>query len=82
MINNDKTITIFGLGYIGLPTAALFACSGLNVIGVARNKKRLNLINEGKSPLDEPCLEDLVNEAVNNGKLFATVGLDAVRNQM
>ncbi len=80
MINNDKTITIFGLGYIGLPTAALFACSGLNVIGVARNKKRLNLINEGKSPLDEPGLEDLVNEAVNNGKLFATDnGLDACK---
>lgn len=80
MINKDKRITIFGLGYIGLPTAALFASSGLNVIGVARNKKRLDLINEGKSPIDEPGLEELVNKTVEEGKLLVTDnGLDACK---
>lgn len=72
MIKKDTKITIFGLGYIGLPTAALFANSGFNVTGVARNRKRLDLINEGKSPLDEPGLDELVKSAVEKGKLFVT----------
>jgi len=69
---NDKTITIFGLGHIGLPTAALFAKSGMNVIGVARNKDRIKMINEGKSPIIEPLLDDLVGNVVKKGKLTAT----------
>lgn len=81
MIKDNITIAIFGLGYIGLPTAALFANSGFNVIGVARNKKRLGIINEGKSPLKEPGLDELVKKAVKSGKLFATDdGINASEN--
>lgn len=60
------------MGYIGLPTASLFATSGLKVTGVARNKERLNLINQGKSPIKEPGLDELVQKAVSMGNLQAT----------
>lgn len=78
---NDLNIAIYGLGYIGLPTASLFANAGLNVVGVARNKERLSMINNGKSPIVEPGLDELVNKAVNAGKLTATdKGVEAAMN--
>lgn len=72
MNSNNTKIAIFGLGYIGLPTAALFAISGLKVTGVARNRQRLTLINQGKSPINEPGLDELVQKAVFMGNLQAT----------
>lgn len=78
---NNKNIAIYGLGYIGLPTAALFAKTGMQVTGVARNKDKLNMINEGKSPINEPFLDDLVYNAVSQGKLSATDdGISAAKN--
>ncbi len=80
MIQKNSIITIFGLGHIGLPTAALFANSKIKVIGVARNKEKLALINEGNSPIIEPGLDNLVNKAVITGYLSATDnGLEAVK---
>jgi UDP-N-acetyl-D-mannosaminuronic acid dehydrogenase len=74
-------ITIFGLGYIGLPTAALFAKRKINVIGVARNKERIGMINEGKSPIVEAGLNELVHNTVKSGYLSATDnGKDAIKN--
>lgn len=69
---NNPKIAIYGLGYIGLPTAALFATSGLKVTGVARNKKRLEMINQGKSPIEEPGLDELVAKSVSMENLQAT----------
>lgn len=66
------TVTVFGLGHIGLPTAALFANSGLQVIGVDINKKTVEYVNKGKSPIMEPGLAELVKDAVKKGKLSAT----------
>lgn len=81
MIDENTKIAIYGLGYIGLPTAALFANSGLAVTGVARNKDRLNLINMGKSPIIETGLDELVYNAVKTGKLHATDdGLKSAEN--
>lgn len=81
MINDSLNIAIYGLGYIGLPTASLFANAGLNVVGVARNKERLSMINDGNSPIIEPGLDDLVKKAVNAGKLSATDnGVEAAIN--
>lgn len=80
MINENLKMTIFGLGHIGLPTAALFGNNGFEVIGVARNKEKINMINEGKSPIIEPGLDDLVEKAVRNNKLYATDnGLESVK---
>jgi UDP-N-acetyl-D-mannosaminuronic acid dehydrogenase len=81
MIGKNFKISIYGLGYIGLPTAALFANQGINVTGVARDKIRLELINEGISPIDEPYLDKLVYNAIKTDKLKATDdGIEAALN--
>ncbi len=72
MIPENSKITIFGLGHIGLPTAALFANSGLQVTGVDINKKTIEYVNKGKSPIMEPGLDKLVKKAVQSGNLSAT----------
>ena len=74
-------ITIFGLGHIGLPTAALFANSGLQVTGVDINKRTIEYVNKGKTPIMEPGLDELVKKAVESGKLTATAdGITASAN--
>ena len=72
MDNENIKISVFGLGHMGLPTAALFAKSGISVIGVARNKDKIEMINNGKSPVVETGLDKLVHEAVEMGNLMAT----------
>jgi UDP-N-acetyl-D-mannosaminuronic acid dehydrogenase len=64
-------ICIVGLGYIGLPTAAVFAAQGVNVLGVDINPKVVEEINKGKVHIVEPGLEALVKDVVSSGKLKA-----------
>jgi UDP-N-acetyl-D-mannosaminuronic acid dehydrogenase len=81
MINENTSITIFGLGHMGLPTAALLAQSGLRVIGVDINESTVENVNSGISPIIEPGLDEIVLETVQNGLLSATCDIsDAVRN--
>ncbi len=68
-----KNICVFGLGYIGLPTAAMFAHHGANVIGVDVNQHAVDTINQGKIHIVEPDLEAIVKKAVENGKLKASL---------
>lgn len=68
-----KNICVFGLGYIGLPTAAMFAHYGANVIGVDVNQHAVDTINQGKIHIVEPGLEVIVKQAVDNGKLKASL---------
>ncbi|MGC9516794.1 MAG: nucleotide sugar dehydrogenase [Methanomicrobiales archaeon] len=80
MFNKNSKIAVFGLGYIGLPTAALLAKNGFKVMGVEINKEIVDNINLGKSLIMEPGLEQLVEQVVNQGKLQATIdGIDAVK---
>ncbi|AWW33578.1 UDP-N-acetyl-D-mannosamine dehydrogenase [Mannheimia varigena] len=65
-------ICIVGLGYIGLPTAAVFANVGRKVIGVDINPLTVSTINQGKIHIVEPKLEEAVLQAVKNGCFFAT----------
>ena len=68
----DKTnVCVIGLGYIGLPTAALLASNGYDVSGVDLNSKVVNTINEGCIHIIEPDLDAYVRSAVTNGKLKA-----------
>lgn len=67
-----KTVAMIGLGYIGLPSAALMASRGIQVIGVDVNPQAVNTINQGKIHIVEPDLETLVKKVVNSGKLHAT----------
>lgn len=66
-------ICIIGLGYIGLPTAAMFATHGHSVLGVDVNKKVVDALNKGKVIIEEPNLEETVNAAVKSGTLRASV---------
>jgi len=67
-----KTISMIGLGYIGLPTATLFASRKLKVIGVDVNQQAVDTINQGKIHIVEPELDILVHAAVTEGYLRAT----------
>ena len=68
-----KTISVIGLGYIGLPTAAMFAACGKNVIGVDINQHVVNTINRGEIHIVEPALEAIVYKAVRDGNLKAVL---------
>ena len=65
-------ISVIGLGYIGLPTAAILASTKVSVIGVDVNEKVVDTINKGEIHIIEPELDALVHSAVKNGNLRAT----------
>lgn len=67
-----KTVSVIGLGYIGLPTAAIFASRRLKVIGVDVMQKTVDTINAGAIHIVEPDLDILVQGAVASGNLRAT----------
>ncbi len=67
---NRKKICIFGLGYIGLPTAAMFATHGHQIIGVDVKEEILSALNQGKITINEPYLDILVQAAVSSGNLI------------
>ena len=68
---NPEVVTI-GLGYIGLPTSALIASHGTNVLGVDINQSVVDTINEGKIHIVEPDLDKIVSAAVSKGNLKAS----------
>ena len=68
-----KTISVIGLGYIGLPTAAMFASKEKKVIGVDVSQHAVDTINAGKIHIVEPKLEEIVKESVDKGFLKAVV---------
>ena len=67
----SKRISIIGLGYIGLPTAAVFASRKQKVIGVDVIQDTVDIINAGKVHIDEPGLELMVKKGINSGFLKA-----------
>ncbi len=64
-------VSVIGLGYIGLPTAAMLANRGVEVIGVDVNERIVRLLNEGKVQIVEPDLDIAVQAAVMTGRLRA-----------
>lgn len=66
-----ETISVIGLGYIGLPTAAVFASRKKKVIGVDVNQKAVDTINRGEIHIVEPDLDMVVHAAVTEGYLKA-----------
>jgi len=67
-----KRISVVGLGYIGLPTAAMFASCKIEVIGVDVNNLIVDTINQGEIHILEPDLDIVVQAAVKEGYLRAT----------
>lgn len=66
-------ICVVGLGYIGLPTAAMFAKSGYEVVGVDVDEKVVSSLNEGNIHIGEPGISELVKSLVSDGKLKASL---------
>jgi UDP-N-acetyl-D-mannosaminuronic acid dehydrogenase len=71
-----ETISIVGLGYIGLPTAAVFASRKFKVIGVDVNQHAVDTINRGQIHIVEPELDIVVHAAVSEGYLRATTKVE------
>jgi len=69
--NREAVISVIGLGYIGLPLAALLAKKGFKVVGFDINKKRIEDINNKKCPFNEKGLAELIGTVVSSGKLKA-----------
>lgn len=67
----DRHVSVIGLGYIGLPTAAMFAARGFQVTGVDVDARVIAAVNAGRTHIVEPGLEDLVSAAVSCGSLRA-----------
>ncbi len=65
-------IAVFGLGYVGCISASCFAKAGHDVIGVDVNEDKVNIINDAKSPIVEPGLQEALEKVVKSGKLRAT----------
>jgi len=72
MGNTFEVISMIGLGYIGLPTAAMFASRKKNVLGVDVNQDAVDTINTGRTHIVEPDLDMIVAAAVNQGYLKAS----------
>ncbi|MCA1924356.1 UDP-N-acetyl-D-mannosamine dehydrogenase [Buttiauxella noackiae] len=66
------TISVIGLGYIGLPTAAAFASKQRNVVGIDINQHAVDTINRGAIHIVEPDLDKVVKTAVEGGFLRAS----------
>ncbi|MBX5479877.1 MAG: UDP-glucose/GDP-mannose dehydrogenase family protein [Pyrinomonas methylaliphatogenes] len=65
-------LSVFGLGYVGCVSAACFAKEGHEVVGVDVNSTKVEIINDGRSPIVEPGMDELIAEVVAAGRLRAT----------
>jgi len=70
-------VVTLGLGYIGLPTSALIASNGTNVLGVDINQDVVDIINKGRIHIVEADLEKIVSDAVSDGFLKASTKVSA-----
>lgn len=68
-----KKICVVGLGYIGLPTSAVFARAGYDIVGVDISERVVKMLNQGEIHIEEVGLPELVKEVVEKGKLRASV---------
>ncbi|MCE9523194.1 MAG: UDP-N-acetyl-D-mannosamine dehydrogenase [Alphaproteobacteria bacterium] len=68
-----RKIEVVGLGYIGLPTAAVFADQGVDVVGVDTKADIVDKVNQGKAHFGEPNLDALVRRVVETKKLRASL---------
>lgn len=67
---NDKKICVIGLGYIGFPTATLFAHNSYQVHGVEKNIDIIDILNSGNIHIEEPGLSEMALESISNKKFL------------
>ena len=66
-----RTVSVIGMGYIGLPTCAIFAKSGFQVFGMDVNERVVEKVNRGEIHIVEPELDGLIHKMVSSGRLSA-----------
>lgn len=76
-MSSFEKVCVIGLGYIGLPTAAMFASRGVDVLGVDVNPRAVETINRGEIHIVEPELDAIVRDVVARGKLRAALQPEA-----
>ena len=67
----SKNVSIIGLGYVGLPTAAVVAEAGFNTLGVDIDQNIVEIVNSGKIHIVEPGLQNIIENLVKNNQLKA-----------
>lgn len=72
-MNTYNKICVVGLGYIGLPTAVTLASTGATVVGLDVSQRAVEAINQGKTHIVEPGLQEFLEDVVSSGKLKATL---------
>ncbi len=77
----NVTVSVIGLGWMGLPTACLLAEAGARVIGVDMNHSIVKRLNEGTSHLEEPGVERLVRRHIRTGRFKATTVVEEASSQ-
>lgn len=73
-------ISIFGLGYVGAVSAACLASKGNKIVGVDVNSLKVDMLNEGLSPIVEKDLPELLSKARSEGLLYATTDITEAMN--
>jgi len=81
--NKTARLAVIGLGYVGLPVAAMFTETGFDVMGVEIIPERVEKINKGISPIEgeEPGLADLLARAIQSKRLCATMDYEDLRDR-
>ncbi len=75
--NKKARVCIVGLGYVGLPTAAICAKKGYSVVGIDIKTEVVEKVNRAISPINEPGLDEIIREVVPS-RLFATDSYEAI----
>ncbi|MEQ1547807.1 MAG: UDP-N-acetyl-D-mannosamine dehydrogenase [Chakrabartia sp.] len=75
-LNTEQKVAVIGLGYIGLPTAALIARSGCMVLGIDVSEHVVKTVNEGRVHIEEVDLDGLVQGVVARGTLRASITME------
>src|SRR5215470_3970712 len=71
-------VSIIGMGYVGLCTAATFASKGIHSIGIDIDQERIDQIHKGKTPIHEPDLDRLLTTAVRKKLLDASTDISSI----
>lgn len=77
--NREARVAILGLGYVGLPLAVVFANAGFNVVGIDPDKKKIELLNAGKSYIGD-VEEEVLSALVKSGKIVGSTDFAELKN--